>query len=114
MLYFKFKELKNKKNDSSLFLINFLSKILKLIIPNSNPDYDNLFDKVDTWLIEYDEINNYTNREIGLDLDNTVILKSPYKENLGLWTDEDLSFEDYKKFNISKIDSTEFEKFWKK
>ena len=114
MLYFKFKNSeKNIVDEENSFFYTILGKFLKVIIPKSNPIHNNLFDDVNVWLIEYDEINKYTNREIGLDLDNNVIVKSPYKENLGLWTDEDLSFDDYKKFHISYTTKIEFEKLWK-
>lgn len=112
MIYFKFNCLIPKSENKYSFLENFLDKVFSLIIPKANPDFDGKYQNVSCWYIEYDDINNYSNREIGLDEEGTVIVKGPYGKNLGFWTDTDLTLDDYKKFNIEMITIDEFEKFW--
>ena len=77
MRYFKFEtvvdNIEEKDNKIHIFFINILS----LIIPKSNPDFEKEYDNVNFWYIEFDEENEYTNREIGLNVNEEVILISP-------------------------------------
>ena len=68
-----------------------------------------------TWYVEYDEENDYTNREVGLNKNGEVIVKAPYKKNLGFWVDEDLTLKDYSdSFEIQYVDKREFDMLWTK
>ena len=60
-----------------------LEKIIPKILPKANPDFDNLFDKVKTWYIEYNDEDLFTNRKIGIDDKDNVIVMAPWKRNLG-------------------------------
>ena len=116
MKYFKFVDkfnVKTKQPTKESFVEKLLWRILLSIFPRTNPDYEGLYDKVIIWYIEYDDINNYTNREIGVDKDGIVIVKGPFGKNLGFWTDEDLTIEHYDNdFKIVYIKQEEFEKLW--
>ena len=116
MKYFKFIDKFNVKIEQPTkesFVEKILWRILPSIIPRANPDFDRLYDKVITWYIEYDDINNITNREIGVDKNGIVIVKGPFGKNLGFWTDEDLTIEQYDtNFKIEYIKQDEFEKLW--
>ena len=92
-------------------VVFFLNKICR--IPRANPDFDEIYNQVNTWCIEYDEKNDYTNREVGLDKNGGVIVKAPYKINLGFWVDNDLTLKDYAdRFHVRYIDNETFEKLW--
>ena len=93
--YIKF--LNNKKpidkERDSFFFNRIVYPILSFILPKANPDFDHLYEKVHLWYLEYDDLNKYTCREIGIDDNNTVIVKAPYKNNFGYWTDNDMTLE---------------------
>ncbi len=113
MLYLKIKvdkpeTFKNKEN-------NFFEKLLSLIIPKANPDFDDKIHKVSDWLLEFKNEKSTPNRELGLDVTGNIIVKMPYKKNYGYWTDNSLTYNDFKKnFNYKNIDKNIFEKYWSK
>jgi hypothetical protein len=91
-----------------------LSKLTELIIPLANPEYDKLIEFVNVWLIEFDEDGDAI-REIGIDENENVILKMPYKENYGYWTDNELKYSDFEqRFKNENITGEWFENMWKK
>lgn len=114
MIYFKIKPVnKYTVNNKISFFIKLLIKLIKLITPKANPDFDNLIGTEAYWLIEFEEINNVASREIGLDENEKVIMKMPYKDNYGYWTDNNLKLEDFERlFKIEYISKEEFEKKW--
>ena len=102
---FKFNQQSNVKKESrlkELFYI-FVKKTLALFLPKANPDFDSIYEKVVIWLIEYDDVKNYSKREVGLDENRQPIVKGPYKKNLGFWVDSNMTYEDFSKFNIQEI-----------
>jgi len=115
MIYFKFNNTAKGLSRSNHRRISwqFMHRFFEWILPKANPDFDGLFDKVKTWYIEYDEITQFAIREVGVDDDNNVIVKAPWKNNLGFWLDESLKYEDYILFNITQVTSVEFESLWK-
>lgn len=113
MIYFQFeKQINDVKHNDNIFVI-FIVKLLSHILPMANPDFDGKYDDVKTWLIEYDEVEDYTNREVGKDLAGKVIVKAPYKRNLGFWVDSDMTMDSYtNQMRIRYIDKCDFEKAW--
>ncbi len=115
MKYFKFKmpleeekEIPQTPMHESLF-----DWLLEKLIPKANPDFDIKYNDVDTWFVEYDEDNDCTNREIGLNRDGHIIVKGPFNNNLGYWVDNDLSLQDYEDdFDIQYINKDVFEELW--
>ncbi len=109
MIYFKFDNTSNKnENPSNPTLKNRLLycviKHLFWFIPKTNPDFDSSYENVRTWYIEYDDVNDYTNREVGIDFNGKVIVKGPYQRNLGFWTSEDTTYRQFVlEFDISHI-----------
>jgi hypothetical protein len=88
--------------------------LTELIIPLANPEYDKLIEFVNVWLIEFDEDGDAI-REIGIDENENVILKMPYKENYGYWTDNELKYSDFEqRFKNENITGEWFENMWKK
>ena len=88
--------------------------LLEKLIPKANPDFGTKYDDVETWFIEYDEENDYTNREIGLDKDGHIIVLGLFQENLGYWVDNDFTLQNYEEhFDVQYIDKTVFEDLWK-
>lgn len=78
----------------------------------ANPDFEKKFPYVRYWYIEYDETNQYTTKEIGIDKDGNVFTKAPYLQNLGIWCDSDVTYDVYKSFGIEIITKEEFKRFW--
>jgi hypothetical protein len=87
--------------------------ILTSVILKANPDYDKEIDKVKSWLIELETETGIPKREIGLNNLGEPILKMPYKNNYGYWTDNNLLLGDFKKhFQVGEIDKATFETKW--
>lgn len=101
MVYFRFNDNNDNEEESKQSL---LMCILDWIHPNANPDFEKKFPFVMCWYIEYDEINNYTNREIGIDKKGGMITKDPFFRNLGIWCDSDVTLDVYKSFGIKIIE----------
>ena len=88
---------------------------MAILLPVSNPDFEEKLDKVRYWLLEFENNNDYPIREIGLDEDNYPIVKMPYKENYGYWTDNELKYNDFiDLFSAKKIDNYLFEDKWER
>lgn len=87
--------------------------ILTPVIPKANPDFDEKIDTIKYWLVELETETGISQREIGLDDEGNIVLKMPYKDNYGYWTDNNLLLEDFKKhFQAKEIDKITFETKW--
>ena len=96
----------NYKEREKSFFEKILSSILSFIIPKANPDFDHLINNVHQWYLEYDDLNKDTCREIGIDKNNRIIVKAPYLNNYGYWTDNNMTLETYSSyFDIKYIDN---------
>ncbi|MGC4041814.1 MAG: hypothetical protein QM710_13795 [Flavobacterium sp.] len=96
-------------------LINIIAGILTKIIPNGNPDFDKEIDNVESWLVEFETETGIPEREIGLDKENRVIVKMPFKKNYGYWLDNNLLLPDFKEhFTVSEVTKETFEQHWEK
>lgn len=77
MIYFKF-YMKPIKGDGSLqktkngLLRRIIQKISNIFL--ANPDFDAKLQDVVQWYLEYDEKNNESLREIGIDSNNQIIV----------------------------------------
>ena len=91
----------------------FFTKLLSTVLPKANPDFDHKIAGVRYWLVELDFATGIPQREIGLDKNAQVLLKMPFEDNYGYWTDNNLILTDFEAcFNTSKIDETTFIKYW--
>ena len=111
MIYLKVKltdkSLKSSKEKS------FLGKLLAFILPNANPDFEDKFVLISKWLLEFEDTELPPIREIGIDNQNQVIAKMPFKNNSGYWIDNDLTFKDFKSsFETNIITKELFEEMW--
>jgi hypothetical protein len=119
MKYIKFKIPENTtETEKENVIVNFffvaLGFILKLIIPKGNPDFDKQIDNVEYWLLECEIESGIPEREIGIDKNGNVIVKMPFKDNYGYWTDNSLKFNDFiEEFKATEIEKREFEINWK-
>ena len=87
--------------------------ILTSIIPKANPDFEDKIDLVENWLVELDYETGIPEREIGIDKNGQIILKMPFENNYGYWTDNNLLLADFKKnFMTSEISQDSFENHW--
>lgn len=93
---------------------NFATNILTKVFPTANPDFENKIDDVEYWLVECDKVSGIPQREIGLDQQGRVIMKMPFKDNYGYWTDNNLLLDNFKEhFKVSEITKEVFEQQWK-
>ncbi len=92
MKYIKFKLPENipetqREGILNRCFFNFIGYILSKIIPNANPDFDKFIDNVEYWLLECEIESEIPTREIGIDKNENIILKMPFKNNYGYWID---------------------------
>jgi len=81
-----------------------IRRLIWLIIPKANPDFDHKIQLVSKWLLEFEDNSSIPSREIGLDQDGNVIVKMPYKKNYGYWIDNNLKYSDFQRlFKIENI-----------
>ncbi|MBR5698599.1 MAG: hypothetical protein IKX44_08300 [Prevotella sp.] len=116
MKYFKFKYTREHEEEQKSIANNSVYKcligVLNKLIPKANPDFEQKYNNVSTWYIEYDDDKQFTSKEIGLNEKGKVIVKAPYKKNLGLWVDSCLQYEDYLSFDVIPIKKEEFMVLW--
>ena len=80
--------------------------IVSAVIPKANPDFEDKIDFVETWIVELDDETGIPEREIGMDKDGRIIVKMPFKNNYGYWTDNNLLLADFKNhFETKEIQS---------
>lgn len=95
------------------FIKKIFVRILFFFLPKANPDFESKIDLVRTWCLEFNDIESIPIREVGLDSENRVILKMPYKKNYGYWTDNVLKYNDFERlFKIKKISKEFFIERW--
>ena len=105
-------EIKNE-NVFIRFLKMIVFFVLTKFIPVANPDFEGLFDEVNFWLVECDKISGIPQREIGLDSKGQVIMKMPFKNNYGNYTDSNALLSDFHRdFQVSEISKDSFECYW--
>ena len=115
MRYFKFANrlVPNRNDKESSCMRKFVLFFLRIFLPKANPDFDTLFKYVNIWFIEYDAGEQCVLREVGLDKYDKVIVKAPFKNNYGFWTDNNLTIEEFvTQFNIEYINKSDFEYVW--
>lgn len=118
MIYIKFKIPKtiseNKKEGVfEKYFFNIVSYIFRKITPKANPDFENQIDNVEYWLLECGKENGIPEREIGIKKNGIAIVKMPFKDNYGYWTDNNLKLNDFiEKFKATEIEKKEFEFNW--
>ena len=92
---------------------NLAAAVLTKIIPAQNPDFENQIDNVQHWLVECDKETGVPQREIGLDREGRVLMKMPFNDNYGYWTDNNMLLDDFREhFKVSEITQEEFNRQW--
>ncbi len=115
MIYIKFidKDYFLKNNNISFFQ-KAITNIFYFILPNANLDYDRVVGNVYYWFLEFEDILSCPIREIGLDINLNIIVKTPDKRNNGYWTDLEIKLDYFlEKFQCNKVKQEEFENLWK-
>ncbi|MDH6354190.1 hypothetical protein M2132_000517 [Dysgonomonas sp. PH5-45] len=113
MKYIKFEFRFNKDNFKENFFQKLLIRIVFLLFPKANPDYEDKINNAVYWLLELDENDGFPTREIGLNKDYKSILKMPYKKNYGYWIDSNMTYMDFiERFHAESIESEFFNKKW--
>lgn len=113
MEYLEFKML----NQNTKIKINCFYKIITRLVYffklSANPDYDEKINEVEYWVLEFENKNEFPIREIGLDKNKNIILKMPYKNNYGYWTDNNMRYEDFlSSFKCKIVSEDYFNKKW--
>ena len=75
----------------------------------NNPDFDDRYHDVDSWLLEIDEDTNRVNREIGIDKEKEPIVLAPWGCNFGLWLDNIVNMD---QIEYTETTEKEFEGLW--
>lgn len=89
-----------------------LIDVLKKMLPAANPDYDARIPVVHTWWLEIID-DGTPSREIGLDATGVTLLALPDGRNVGYWTDNQLTLNDFiEQFDTQPIRREEFEQRW--
>ncbi len=118
MIYLKFEAPKSDKDKIQSDKIkksitNSAIRLLKKILPEANPDYDNKIDEVKFWVVGISKESNLPYREIGLNEEGKPIMIMPDDRNYGYWTDNNLKKEDFEShFKTEEISEEEFNELW--
>src|SRR5690349_16007410 len=86
------------KEEESLFsrsIKNVTVSVLSRVFPVANPDFESKIEEVQHWLVECNTESGIPLREVGLNANGQVILKMPFKDNYGYWTDNNLLLDDF-------------------
>jgi len=103
-----------KDNVAKKIAKKVIKTTLSAVFPVANPHFDKQIENVKEWYLEYDNENNFTNREIGFDFLGNPIVIMPWKNNYGYWIDIDVELEYFfSNFNAKVIDKSEFDHSWK-
>lgn len=113
MLYFKFDVARGKKPKDT-FWSKLSDWLLRHFIPMANPTLEKNIAYIRQWYIEYDDVEKYTNREVGVTENGLVVFKAPFDNNLGYWCDNNMTMDDYRSLGIHAISKEAFEKLWSK
>lgn len=62
-------------------------KVLGKLLPASNPDFEDFYQKVQFWVLEVGLVDGAPLREVGFDSDGLPIVAGPIGRNRGLWVD---------------------------
>lgn len=115
MIYIKFVlpkspgfESSKKKEKNRLFV-----RLLSVFFPLANPDFEDILNNVQIWILEFENEDTPPCREIGLDNGGKVIVKMPLRDNVGYWCDNNLVLSDFKsRFIVDDVDQQDFEDLW--
>ena len=112
MIFIKIKDLPYTKPKRS-WGRSILLFLASLVVSRTNPDYDNGINVISCWLLEFENEKEPPTREIGLDANDVVKMKMPYKNNSGYWTDNSLKRDDFNTgFAVEDISAQYFESKW--
>ena len=85
-----------------------VARLLKLVLPAANPDFERAYENVLRWWVDIDAAG-VPQRELGFDASGKAIVAGPIGENRGFWTDSNMVF-DIAKYKA--LSSDEFELAW--
>ena len=86
MLYFKL-EYQYSIAQKATFWEKIIDRLLSHFVPMANPTLEENLGYVKEWYLEYDDVEEYVNREVGLAENGLVVFKTPFEENWGYWCD---------------------------
>ena len=86
MLYFKL-EYQYSIAQKATFWEKIIDRLLSHFVPMANPTLEENLGYVKEWYIEYDDVEEYANREVGVAENGLVVFKAPFEENWGYWCD---------------------------
>jgi hypothetical protein len=85
-----------------------LRRLLNLVLPAANPDFESLYPSVQLWWVELNA-SGVPQREVGFSAGGEPIAVGPFGRNLGFWTDSPMIFvaTDY-----ARVEDRAFEQVW--
>lgn len=114
MIYVKVKSKSlNTTTKKGSAVMGMILSFLKLILPKANPEFDDKINAVAYWLMEFEGKDTTPDREIGLGINENVIMKMPHKDNYGYWIDNNLTLRDFQStFEVVEISKSYFDEMW--
>ena len=65
-----------------------LGRLLGLVLPAANPDFETAYQRVTSWWLEIDD-SGAVQREIGFDARHLPVAIAPFRDNFGIFTEHD-------------------------
>jgi len=86
-----------------------IMKTLYAIFPKANPDFEDIYPEVRSWLLEIELPSGLPRREVGLNETGNPIVAGPLGRNYGFWVDgpEPVEWQNY-----PKVDEGELQLHW--
>ena len=95
MQYFSFDSVLIGKKTKNTLWEKIIDWLLNHFMPMANPTLEENLGYVKEWYLQYDDVEEYTNREVGVAENGLVVFKAPFEENWGYWCDNDMTMDDY-------------------
>jgi hypothetical protein len=68
-----------------------LRRLLRLVLPVANPDFESLYPSVQLWWVELNA-SGVPQREVGFNASGEPVVAGPLGQNFGFWTDSPMTF----------------------
>ena len=112
MQYFSFDSVLIGKKTKNTLWEKIIDWLLNHFMPMANPTLDKNLGYVKEWYIEYDDVEEYANREVGVAENGLVVFKAPFEYNFGYLCYNDMTMDEDRNLNIHAISKEAFDKLW--
>ena len=84
MQYFSFDSVLIGKKTKNTLWEKIIDWLLNHFMPMANPTLEENLGYVKEWYLEYDDVEEYVNREVGLAENGLVVFKAPFEKTGGI------------------------------